>query len=303
MSSSKKIRDRLPDFYKSWDEGSVLYRMIGAIGSDIDGTKSGIIEMMRTHWVDVALNGDLDRIGSLFRLERASGEDDASYRARLKRAIVDFTGGGTLASIRSRLDDLFGPHYAITENPSAEGRYEIRVMSGDTWSFRSESVQEITTPEIIIEAEDIIENPEIINNLGDSLSFKGKLQKGNRLLVSEGRNRLDEVDVKNELLMNRVPRLHRRATTWRYTELIREKIGIFDDTMFDESIFAVGIPKAKITFTWTRYRPATLKVQIKEEALSRGGRSEEHVQEVLESMKAVGVDVIVEVRGDVDAKI
>ena len=298
MSTVERISERLPNFYKSWAKDSILYRIIGAVSGELDNSQLMIVEMMRSHWVDTASQQDLDMMGLLFGLQRISNEDDEHYRSRLKRAIIDFTGGGTLISINSMLKTLIGDGIEILENPPAEANYEIRVMSGDTWSLSNNSIEEATAPEITIEAEDTIENPEIVNlDLNESLNFKGKLQKGDKLQIKGEKCMLNGNDVTKKVLIEKTPNLYRKASTWRYAELIREKIGIFDSTTFDESIFAVSVPKAKIAFKWTRYQPATFMVGIRRESLNRGYMFKEYVKDVLNSIKAAGVKVIIE---DVD---
>ncbi|MEM1546350.1 MAG: hypothetical protein QXY40_06420 [Candidatus Methanomethylicia archaeon] len=298
MSRAERICERLPKFYKSWMEDSILYKFIKAVSSELDACRDLIVEMMKSHWVDTASNSDLDMMGSIFRIERLTGEDDEHYRIRLRRAIADFTGGGTLTSISSMLRMLIGDDFKIVEYPPIEGYYEVRVMSGDTWILGSNSVEESTSTEIIIEAEDTVENPEIKNlDFNESICFNGRLEKGDKLVVKDGKCLLNGVDVTDRASINGLLRLYRKASTWRYSELIKERIGVFDTTRFDESIFAVSIPKAKISFKWLRYQPATFMVQLSQESLNRSGVSKEYVQEILNSMKAAGVKAIVKVMG------
>lgn len=299
MSREERICSRLPRFYKSWMEDSILYKLIKAISRELDFSHGLVVEMMKSHWVDTASSKDLDMMGSIFKLGRMLGEDDGRYRARLKRAIVDFTGGGTIASITSTLKELVKDEVKIVENPPVEALYEVKVMSGDTWLLGSSSVEETTLPEITIEAEDVIENPEIMNvDFNESISFKGRLERGDKLIIGNGRCLLNGVDVTDRVSMRNIPKLYRKASTWRYSELIRERIGAFDVTRFDESIFAVSIPKATIRFRWVRYQPATFKVQVKRESLNRSGISEKYMQEILNYMKAAGVKAFIEVIGD-----
>jgi len=295
LSSSERISERLPNFYKSWARDSVIYRIVDSVSRELDDCQGLIVEMMRSHWVDTASKEDLDRMGPMFNLRRIIGEDDEHYKIRLKRAIIDFTGGGTTVSINSMLKTLIGDDIEIIENPSTEGGYEVRVMSGDTWIIGSNSIEEVTKPEITIEAEDVIENPEVVNiDRAESINFKGKLQKGDKLVLKDGKCLLNNTDVTKKTIMTDIPHLLRRPCTWRYAELIREKIGIFDSTTFDESIFAVNIPKAKISFKWTRYQPATFTVRIRRESLNRSSTFKNYVRDILDSIKAAGVKVIVE---------
>ena len=299
MNSANRISGRLPSFYRSWDKNSTIFRIVNATSGEIDSSRQLILEMMRSHWVDSASDGDLDRISQLFNLKRIVGEDDEHFRARLKGAVIDFTGGGTLASINSMLKTLIGDDISVVENPPTESYFEVRVMSGDSWSFGNNSVEEASIPEIIIEAEDVIENPQILNeDFEQALGYNGVLNKGDKLVIKDGRFLLNGEDVSERVSPKVLPKIHRRVSSWKYVELIREKIGVFDSTTFDESIFAVNVPKAKISMKWVRYQPATFSVKLNRDSLNRSKVPKEYVEEVLNSIKAAGVKVIVEEVGE-----
>jgi len=299
LNSANRISGRLPSFYRSWDKNSTIFRIVNATSGEIDSSRQLILEMMRSHWVDSASDGDLDRISQLFNLKRIVGEDDEHFRARLKGAVIDFTGGGTLASINSMLKTLIGDDISVVENPPTESYFEVRVMSGDSWSFGNNSVEEASIPEIIIEAEDVIENPQILNeDFEQALGYNGVLNKGDKLVIKDGRFLLNGEDVSERVSPKVLPKIHRRVSSWKYVELIREKIGVFDSTTFDESIFAVNVPKAKISMKWVRYQPATFSVKLNRDSLNRSKVPKEYVEEVLNSIKAAGVKVIVEEVGE-----
>jgi len=294
LSSSDKIFSRLPDFYKYWVKTSIIYKLVKAVGKELDFTKENVYDMMRSHWIETASGVDLDMLGSIFGLKRMKEEGDEMYRARIMRAIVDFTGGGTIYSISSLLKNLLGEEVPIIENPPAEAVYEVNVMSGDTWTLGSNSVEEKTIPAIEIEATDRIENPSLSNiDFETYINLKGVFEKGDRIVIKDGKCYLNDIEA-NERMEYKTVFLHRRASTWKYSELIREKIGVFDSSYFDESIFAVSTPKAKVRFKWTRMQPATLAVKIRKEALNRSNYTKEYMREVLDSVKAAGVKIILE---------
>jgi hypothetical protein len=294
LSSSDKIFSRLPDFYKYWLKTSVIFKLVKAIGTELDYAKESVYNMMLSHWIETASDGDLDLMGSIFNLKRMEGEDDERYRGRIVRAIVDFTGGGTLYALSSMLKNMVGEEVQIVENPPTEAAYEVNVMSGDTWTLGSDSVEEKVTPTIEIEASDRIENPSISNlDFNTYVNIKGVFEKGDKIVIEKDKCYVNNVEVSGKLESKTVF-LHRRASTWKYSELIREKIGVFDSSYFDESIFAVSTPKAKVKFKWTRFQPATIAVKIRREALNRSNYTKEYVKEVLDSIKAAGVNVIVE---------
>lgn len=294
LSSSDKIFARLPDFYKYWLKSSTIFKLVKAIGTELDYTKESAYNMMLSHWIDTASEGDLDLMGSIFGLKRIEGEDDERYRGRIVRAIIDFTGGGTIYSISSMLKNMVGEDVQIIENPPTITSYEVNVMSGDTWTLGSDSVEEKVIPTIEIEATDKIENPSISNlDFNTYINLKGVFEKGDRIVIKDSKCYLNNVELKERIEYKTVF-LHRKTSTWKYSELIREKIGVFDSSYFDESIFAVSTPKAKVKFEWTRLQPATLAIKIRGEALNRSNYTKEYVKEILDSIKAAGVKVIVE---------
>ncbi|MCX8188601.1 MAG: YmfQ family protein [Nitrososphaeria archaeon] len=295
MSSADKIFSRLPDFYKYWIKSSIIFKLVKAIGTELDYTKELAYNMMLSHWIETASDGDLDLMGSIFGLKRLEGEEDERYRSRIVRAIVDFTGGGTLHSIHSILKSIVGEGIQIIENPPADSSYEVSVMSGDTWTLGSYSIEEKTTPTLEIDASDRIENPSISNlDFNTYVNLKGVFEKGDKIVIKNGKCYINDVEA-NDKMETKTIFLHRKASTWKYSELIRERIGVFDSSYFDESIFAVSTPKATVRFKWTRLQPATIAVKIGREALNRSKYTKEYVKEVLDAIKAAGVKIIVEV--------
>jgi len=214
-------------------------------------------------------------------------------------AILDGVDTMNKESANSMLKTLIGDDISVVENPPTESYFEVRVMSGDSWSFGNNSVEEASIPEIIIEAEDVIENPQILNeDFEQALGYNGVLNKGDKLVIKDGKFLLNGEDVSERVSPKVLPKIHRRVSSWKYVELIREKIGVFDSTTFDESIFAVNVPKAKISMKWVRYQPATFSVKLNRDSLNRSKVPKEYVEEVLNSIKAAGVKVIVEEVGE-----
>lgn len=301
MSRAQRICDRLPRFYKHWDRQSLVYGVVSAVAQQLDQVEEEVISMMKAHWVDTAQGDELDRLGLLVRASRILGEDDARLRARLKRAVGEYEGGGTVPAILEAVRALIGARdeadVRIVENPPAPGSAEFRVIAGDTWAFGSNSILD-ATPSMILTVEEggEVSDPQVTNlDTGESVGFKGKLSGGEQLVIGEGKAINDGRDATARLTADKPPRILRRGSSWRYRESLRMLVGVFDEATFDEHTFAVGVPYVRIRFDWTRLQPATFEVQVRSEALRRSGLTESHIGRFVDSMKAAGVNAVVTV--------
>ena len=100
MDRVEKICDRLPRFYRFWEkEGSPVYNLLCAVSKQLDEAEMKITGLMKAHWIDGAVEDELDKLGVLLGLTRLSGEDDSYYRTRLKRGVIEYKGGGTVPAI------------------------------------------------------------------------------------------------------------------------------------------------------------------------------------------------------------
>jgi hypothetical protein len=301
MSHMQRILDRFPSFYKIWDNSSRIFKVVSAIAKRLDEADKDLTAILRSHWVDKAFGEDLDRLGSIFNLRRKGGESDPRYRNRLKRAIEEFKGGGTVSAILTSVKMALGvPEDApikLVENPPLEATKTLVTAPGDTWVMSSGSVLD-AVPSITITVEDGeagIANPTITNlETDEKITFNGTIGSGKELRIEDGRAKLNRASVTRKLSTREVPRVLRKSSTWSYTELVKEEIGRFDAGVFDESVFAIGIPPARIVFKWTAYQPATFEIQIPSNLLSR--KSDLSIaQETVDSIKATGVKAIVKV--------
>ncbi len=301
MSRTQGILERFAGFFKTWDNRSRLFRVAAALGKRLDEADKDLTKILRAHWVDTAFGQDLNQIGAIFNLKRTPVESDSEYRNRLKRAIAEFKGGGTVSAVLTSVRMLLGlpKDYPIqlTENPSAEASRTVEVRTGDTWVMSSNSVLD-AVPSVMLSVETAnakVTNPTITNlDIHEAVTFNGLIRSGETLKVQEGKAFLGRTNVTKSMSSSKVPRLLRKGSEWSYTELLEEQIGIFDRAAFDESVFAVGIPTAKLTFTWTAYQPATFEVRIPREAVSEKGRLSA-VQDAVDSIRAAGVRAVVKV--------
>jgi len=303
MDRLERISNRLPRFYKHWERNSLVFTFLRAVIKQLDEAEERIIDMMKAHWVDTAVGDELDKLGDLLGLSRLAEEKDPPYRARLKRAVTEYEGGGTVSTILAAVKALIRAQseedVKIIENPPASASAEFVVRAGDKWTLGSNSIED-AQPNLTIAVEETgeVSNPQIMNlDTGESITFKGKLKSGQNLVIKKKKALIDDQDISQKISPQTVPRLLRRGSTWKYTESLERLVGVFDTAKFDEHTFAVKIPAVKIHFDWTRLRPATFEVRIKSKALESSGYSVPYLENVVKSMKAAGVNAIINVSG------
>jgi hypothetical protein len=299
MERTKRILDRLPLFYRSWDRDSLIFNLLFAMGKRIDEAEKEVTAILRSHWVDTTFGANLDRLGAIYGFERKPREGDPEYRNRLKQAVIEFKGGGTinalLTSVRMTLGLPRDYPLEMIENPPIEVQREFEVNPGDIWSFSSESVLDADpTIEVSIESDsEKITNPSITNlETNKSITYKGSILKGQKLAIEEGNYRLGRKSVRRNLSTTVVPRILRKQHKWRYEEPISEEIGLYDTAIFDESKFAIGIPTIKLSFKWIAHQPATFEIKIPQEVITRSDDIA-LVKEAIEYIKATGVRAII----------
>ncbi|MGF3498811.1 MAG: hypothetical protein ACQXXL_04215 [Candidatus Methanosuratincola sp.] len=295
MSRAEKICDRLPKFYKGWDRGSLVYAFISSFASQLDDADDQIAEMMRAHWVDSATGEDLDRLGEAVVSKRMQGEDDEKYRSRIRRAVSDYRGGGTVRAILESVMGLIGTSsegdVEIVENPLLSLSEEVKVMAGETWSISSRTVED-AEPRIRISVEEggEVRDPTLINlKTGDAVTFRGTLAGGQEIILSKGRAELNGEDVTDRVEVKAFPKLLREGSVWKYSESLSGLLGVFDTARFDEHTFTKGIPYLKIRFEWEGHAPASFEVRIRSGALKRSGLEVGDVERFVSRMRAAGV--------------
>jgi len=303
MNRVERICNRLPRFYKHWEKDSLVFSLLRVVGKQLDEAEEKITNVMKAHWVDMAVEDELNKLGVLLGLSRFSGEDDLHFRARLKRAVNEYKGGGTVSAILDAVKASISAQGAedvkIVENPSASAFAEFTVRAGDTWTLGSNSITD-AQPSLTLTVEEggDVSNPQIMNlETGESITFKRKLKSGQQLVIEENKASIGEEDVSEKISAQKIPRLLRRSSTWKYGETLERLVGVFDTATFDEHTFAVRVPSVRIRFDWIRLQPATFEVRIKSTALRNSGFSKPYLEKVVNSMKAAGVNVLIKVSG------
>jgi len=295
MSRAEKMCDRLPKFYKGWDRSSLVYAFISSFASQIDDADDQIAEIMRSHWVDSARGQDLDLLGAAVASKRMQGEGDEKYRSRIRRAVSDYRGGGTVRAILESVMGLIGTStegdVEIVENPLLSLSEEVKVMAGETWTISSRTVEDVD-PRISISIEESgeVKDPTLTNlKTGEVVTFKGTLVGGQELVLSKGRSELNGEDVTGRVEIKGFPRLLREGSVWKYSESLSGLLGVFDSAKFDEHTFTKGIPYLTIRFEWEGHAPASFEVRIRSGALKRSGLGVEDVERFVSKMRAAGV--------------
>jgi hypothetical protein len=300
MSTAERINERFPRFYRNWDRGSLIALLLQSISEQLDEAEAGITDLMQAHWIDTADGEDLEKIGVLVESKRIPEESDEHFRIRLRRAVDEFKGGGTVSVVLGQIKQLVNAERGeveIMENPQVEDSAEFSVIANDSWTLGSNSIEdEQPTISLTVEDKGEVSNPQITNvDTGQSITFEGKLKTGERLVMKQGSALLGEQDVTERLSSKEIPQLPRKLSMWKYSEALLERIGVFDEAIFDEHTFAVGVPTVKVRFEWTKRPPATFMLQIRERALRDSGISESHLEKAVKSMKAAGVNAIIKV--------
>jgi hypothetical protein len=306
MSRTQRIGNRLQRFYKHWQKDSLIFSLLHSVSKQIDEIDEEITALMKAHWVDTAKEAELSKLGILVGAERLPEENDAHFRVRLKNAVNEYKGGGTVSAILESVRALLGAKsdgdIQIVENPRVEASAEFIVQAGDTWTLGSNSIvdEQPSSLIIVVEGRGQVDNPQVTNmSTGEFIAFKGKLKSGEQLVIKDDKAYIDEKEVTENVSPQKMPRLLRKGSNWKYSEALLERIAVFDTAKFDEHTFAVEVPTVKIRFDWIRSQPATFVVKIKSNALGESGLTESYVERVKNSMKATGVNGIIEVqRGD-----
>lgn len=303
MDRAERIGNRLPRFYRYWEKDSLIFTLLRTISKQLDEAEQKITDMLKAHWVDTAVEGELDELGILLGLNRLSGEDDLHYRARLKRAANEYKGGGTVSAILEAVKASVGTQstedVTIVENPSASTFAEFTVRAGDTWTLGSNSIKDAEPSlTLIVEEGGEVSNPQIINlDTEESITFEGKLKGGQKLVIQQNKAQLDEKDVSAAISPSKAPDLLRKASTWKYSETLERLIAVFDTAKFDEHTFALRVPAVNVRFDWIKFQPATFEVHIKSKVLRDSGLSTPYLENLINTMKAVGVNALIKVSG------
>lgn len=303
MSSqtTERIIERFPEFYKTRTKSSILYQFLDGFGKSLSEAEKDLFRVLRGHWVDTGRGKDLDLIGSTFNLGRRLGETDTAFRRRIKVAVSEFKGGGTISSLRLAVRTLLNPYgdeVQIEEFPETPITVEKEVSSGDVWNLSSMGIA-AASPKItltIAEKNVQVRDPKITNTtLNRSIGMEGILKSGQELVLASGSAYMDGKIAKVIVPGEGNPEILRAGSEWQYAEFLHGKLGVFDTAIFDESFFATPLPKVRARFDWTTRKSSTVAVTMTRAVLERTGVAEEEVVKVLNAVKACGIEVVVKI--------
>jgi len=301
LSTVKRIRARLPEFYII-NEKSIISLLIQCVSQEFNVADKEILRLLEAHFVDSAIEDDLERIGAIFGTRRFQGESDEYLRKRLKRTVDEYKSiGGTVPVIYRQIKNLINAEEGdieIIENLPVKTVEEFSLIGKSVWFLGSNSIDD-EQPSISI----TVENGEKISNFQltntgtkQSIIFKGKLIKGQKLTIEATRSLLDEEDAR-PFLIGELPTLTRKPSKWEFA-LFEEQSTMFDDDNTGKRILDESIPTVKISYEWTRRPPAAFTVRVKEKAILKSGISVTQLGEMIQSVKACGVKANVEITSD-----
>ena len=101
------ILNQMPHWMNK-SENSINYRMIVSIAEEMAAYSTEQDNLTLEIFLDTTTGANLDSFGKLFKLSRKSGESDTDFRGRIKAFWQQFTGGGTLESIKYGVSQLVG---------------------------------------------------------------------------------------------------------------------------------------------------------------------------------------------------
>lgn len=102
-----------PEAFAATEPGSLLYRILDAIGHEFMSADEAVKKLLKSHWVDYASGGALDGLAAVFGIQRrrlldGTPESDELFRTRLKGVVPYFTGGGTVKAIKGAVRSALG---------------------------------------------------------------------------------------------------------------------------------------------------------------------------------------------------
>jgi hypothetical protein len=109
-----------PDAYAADERGSLLARLLDAIGAELMEADESLKRLLKSHWVRYAEGSALDGLATIYGLARRrlrSGEleSDAAFRRRLQSIVPLYTGGGTVAAVKGAVRSALGLPFDLAD--------------------------------------------------------------------------------------------------------------------------------------------------------------------------------------------
>lgn len=309
MQNTARMANRLPEHMNADNHETILYNLLYSIGNELGNSENKIADIMISKWFPVASLADLERIGSLFGVERLSEEDLPIYRTRLYNTVQELLKGvGTVDSIRGIVTAAMGIIPEIIEHPKTLiGGGPHLLKAGDRWIEECKSAIE-PTPVITIHSLTTVRNPTIANLSNDeSITYNGLLRPGAFLRIHpDGKASLAGIEVSDRITTSndRVPVLSRPYSEWVYQDVNAfldsgrfgevtlagsERYSVIIELFWDEAKPATFI--VKLPLYSNKYRP-TEEISDADIMRSIGYEKElrQEVRNLVEKVKTAGVD-------------
>ncbi len=320
MKTTDKIVARLPRFYRATEESSYFYYFVSPFAKTINEQEELLTDILRSHWVSTASNSELDLLASTVGINRKRNEPDIDFRTRIKRTLVDRKKSGTVEAIRLQLATFLATSkddIVLIENPITDMNFEKKVVSGDSWTMTSGSIND-EEAQISITIEDgQAREPSIIDlDAQTCFRYNGTIKKGDLLEIHQNEKvELNNIDVSSSVSFENINNnnnnsskiksygsiannntkmiLPRKPSRWQYQEKLTDTLGRFDQSKFDQNVFFMPIPPTSIKIRWVAKMIAAFEVRIPSKALDKNGLTKDEVEIAVNSMKAAGVRAII----------
>lgn len=314
METADNIVERLPGFYRATEKDSYIYEFVSGFARIINEQEKELAKIRDAHWIDSSRGINLDLLASIFGLGRKRKEGDDDFRSRIAATIADLRKGGTVEAIRIQLAQYLATskeEIVVVEYPPTEMTIQKAVLSGDTWSMKSSSINNNEKVMIILSLENgEAIDPTIIMDTDTNffIRYKGTLKKGDLLEINEGKARLNGVDVSSSIsyekgnkpvpLTDDLPQIARKPSKWIYREKITDTLARFDQSRFDENVFFKFVPPTSLTIKWTARLLGSFEVRIPSRALETTDLTKEEIEELVNAIKAAGIRSFVTIMTD-----
>src|SRR6185503_15651108 len=115
-----RLTSLFPDAYAADERGSLLARLLDAIGAELMEADESLKRLLKTHWVRYAQGSALDGLATIYGLARRrlrSGEleSDAAFRQRLQSIVPQYTGGGTVNAVKGAVRSALGLPFDLAD--------------------------------------------------------------------------------------------------------------------------------------------------------------------------------------------
>ena len=321
-TTTERIVNRFPRFYKIHDSDSILFQLCDKFAHQLNEARNDLFKIMRSHWIESATGSELDLIGSIFNLIRGSEEKDEQFRFRIITLIQFciatslFPGGGTQKAIKGQLKLYLNPadgkdyfetnDIKFIENPPYSQELQLEKSFNDKWDMDSNSIFDENFS-IMLSLDDNnheVKNPTIILDSDSFIKFSGTVKSGEQLVFTEqGNAYLDDLDVTEFIESRGKIKINKKKSQWMYQEDVSPKIGKFDEALFDQNFFHTHIPKVKLKINWIAHLRATFEISLSSSILEESGLSIKFLEEIIDRIKAEGVRAIIKVEERKENKI